>query len=162
MEFLNFNLPDSGLVFVAGRPAMGKSHITMKIAKEFVGAKQKCVLLMTDDRKAYPSANYFHGKTYFHRSELQRSLKNCPGISFVIDDSALCRTDYGWTTLIEDIIEHEKAKVIFINEISKPLKKVDTKIIKTLQETAKKNNVLIIAEANVKRFLDRKKTIILR
>ena len=157
MEVLNFNLPDSGLVFVAGRPGIGKSHITMKMANVFQEGKQKCTLLMSDGKKAYPYANYCDGKIKFYPSELQRATKICPNISFVIEDTALLYNEIGWEELIQDIIIHKKPNVIFINAISEPIKKINTKIVKILQEVAKKNHILIIAETSVKRSIERKK-----
>lgn len=157
MEFLNVELPDSGLVLVAGRPGMGKSHINMHFAKALYETNKKCVLLMADGKKAYPSASYNGGKTKFYPSELQRAVKLCPQISFVIEDDALHFTEIGWKELIEDIIKHQKPNVIFINAISEPLKKVDTKLVKELQRIALKTKVLIVAEINVKRRLDNKK-----
>lgn len=157
MEFLNFNFPNSGLVFVAGRPGIGKSHITMKMANVFQEGKQKCTLLMSDGKKAYPYANYCDGKIKFYPSELQRVTKICPNISFVIEDTALLYNELGWEHLIQDIIKHKKPNVIFINAISEPIKKINTKIIRTLQAIAKKNRILIIAETNVNRCVDFKK-----
>jgi replicative DNA helicase len=157
MEFLNVELPDSGLVLVAGRPGMGKSYINMHFAKALYEMNKNCVLLMADGKKAYPCASYNGGKTKFYPSELQCAVKLCPQISFVIEDDALHFTEIGWKELIEDIIKHQKPNVIFINCISEPLKKVDTKIIKMLQKVAQKSKVLIVAEINVKRRLDSKK-----
>lgn len=157
MEVLNFNLPDSGLVFVAGRPAMGKSNVAMNMAKVFQEKNKKCLLLMTDGKKAYPYANYLNGKTTFRPSELQKAIKICPNISFVIEDVALLYNEIGWEEFIQDIIIHKKPNVIFINAISEPIKKINTKIVKMLQEIAKKNHILIIAETSVKRSIERKK-----
>lgn len=157
MEVLNFNLADSGLVFVAGRPAMGKSNVAMNMANVFQEKNKKCLLLMTDGKKAYPYANYLNGKTTFRPSELQKAIKICPNISFVIEDTALLYNGIGWEELIQDIIIHKKPNVIFINAISEPIKKINTKIVKMLQEIAKKNHILIIAETSVKRSIERKK-----
>lgn len=157
MEFLNVELPDSGLVLVPGRPGMGKSYINMHFAKALQEKNKNCVLLMADGKKAYPSASCVGGKTKFYPSFLQRAVKICPQISFVIEDNALHFNEDGWKNLIEDIIKYQKPNVIFINCISEPLKKVDTKIIKALQRIALKNKVLIVAEINVKRRLDSKK-----
>ena len=157
MDVLNFNLPDSGLVFVAGRPAMGKSNVAMNMAKVFQEKNKKCLLLMTDGKKAYPYANYLNGKTTFRPSELQKAIKICPNISFVIEDVALLYNEIGWEEFIQDIIIHKKPNVIFINAISEPIKKINTKIVKMLQEIAKKNHILIIAETSVKRSIERKK-----
>ena len=157
MEVLNFNLPDSGLVFVAGRPAMGKSNVAMNMAKVFQEKNKKCLLLMTDGKKAYPYVNYLGGKTIFYPSELQRAIKICPNISFVIEDTALLYNEIGWEELIQDIVIHKNPNVIFVNAISEPIKKINTKIIKALQKIAKKNHILIIAETNVNRSVEFKK-----
>ena len=154
---LNINLPDSGLVCVAGRPAMGKSNVAMNMAKVFQEKNKKCLLLMTDGKKAYPYANYLNGKTTFRPSELQKAIKICPNISFVIEEVALLYNEIGWEEFIQDIIIHKKPNVIFINAISEPIKKINTKIVKMLQEIAKKNHILIIAETSVKRSIERKK-----
>lgn len=113
---------------------------------------------MTDGKKAYPYANYLNGKTTFRPSELQKAIKICPNISFVIEDVALLYNEIGWEELIQDIIIHKKPNVIFINAISDPpIKKVNTKIIKKLQEIAKKKRVLIIVEIHVSRLVDLKR-----
>ena len=117
MNFLNFNLPDRGLVLIAGRSGMGKSYIAMEIAKVLKERKYKCVLLMADGKKAYPCASYSAGKTHFYPSELQRAIKICPDISFVVEDGGGALTEYGWETLIKDIVKYQKAKIIFINAI---------------------------------------------
>ena len=88
---------------------------------------------------------------------MQRAIKICPNISFVIEDTALLYNEIGWEELIQDIVIHKNPNVIFVNAISEPIKKINTKIIKALQKIAKKNHILIIAETNVNRSVEFKK-----
>lgn len=157
MKICNLELPDSGLVFVAGRPGMGKSYVILEMANELNQKGIKPVLLYADGRKSHSSCHYENGVVREYPSRLSCVKKVYPDIPYIVEDDATYHLLPRWETLMKNIIKFEHPKVILINDLVNPGKVVSGEISKLLHNIAKENEILIIAECQVSRKVEERK-----
>lgn len=75
MKISNFELPDSGLVLIAGRPGIGKSYVVLEMANDLNQKGIKPVLLYADGQKSHSSFHYENGVVRESPSKLSRVKK---------------------------------------------------------------------------------------
>lgn len=157
MKISNFELPDSGLVLIAGRPGIGKSYVVLEMANELNQKGIKPVLLYADGQKSHSSCHYENGVVRESPSKLSRVKKVYPDLPYIVEDYAAHYFFLQWEVLIKNIIEFEHPKVIFINALVHPNESITSNILKHLQNIAKKNDILMIAESQASRNVERRK-----
>ena len=149
MKISNYELPDNGLVLVAGRPGVGKSYVILEMANELNQKGIKPVLLYADGRDSHSSCHYDKGVVRKSPSRLSCVKKVYPDIPYVVEDDAADYSLSGWAALIKNIMEFEQPKVIFINSLVNPGNFIAEDILKLLHDTAKENDILSVAECQV-------------
>lgn len=157
MRICNLELPDSGFVFVAGRPGRGKSYVILEMANELNQKGIKPVLLYADGRESHSSYHYDNGVVRECPSKLSYVNKVYPEIPYIVEDDATYYLLPRWESLIKNIINFEHPRVIFINALVNPGKAVSGEISKLLHNIAKENEILIIAECQVSRKVEERK-----
>lgn len=144
MKISNFELPDSGLVLIAGRPGIGKSYVVLEMANELNQKGIKPVLLYADGQKSHSSCHYENGVVRESPSKLSRVKKVYPDLPYIVEDYAAHYFFLQWEVLIKNIIEFEHPKVIFINALVHPNESITSNILKHLQNIAKKNDTMLL------------------
>ncbi len=154
MKICNFEFPDNGLVLIAGRPGIGKSCVILEMANELNQKGIKPVLLYADGWKSHSSCHYEDGVVREYPSKLSCVKKIYPDIPYIVEDYAIHYSAAGWESLVKSIIKFEQPKVLFINHLTNPEQMIDSDVLEILQNVAKENGILIVAESNVSRAVE--------
>lgn len=157
VELFDLKIANEGLVLVAGRPGIGKSYAMIEMANLLIKSGAKAVLVYADGATSHDIVHYENGEVRTLLSKLSRVNRVYPEIPYVVEDGGEWFMPYSWDKFLNDYIDHEKPQALFINSIVIPRENASAELLQTIQRIAKEKHILIFAEINVTRAVERRK-----